>query len=170
MDQRPASPEQWRSRVKCMRRGSRVLAAGDVGGVVGPVSAGGALPCDGDFDADSEHTGQHRGREFAGEGEQRGGAVLLRIEADVLQTLAEPFVADRPARVPAGEQPRGVIGGAGHGMAAAGADQPAHHCSQWFREVDRGGAQRDLDPVFVKADVVDGEVGDGGDALGVKKK
>src|SRR2546430_14330019 len=35
--------------------------AADVGGVGGPVCAGGLLPCDGDFDVDAEHPGEDRG-------------------------------------------------------------------------------------------------------------
>src|SRR6476660_8361082 len=35
-------------------------AAAVVGGVAGPVSAAGSLPCDGDADVDAEESGEHR--------------------------------------------------------------------------------------------------------------
>jgi hypothetical protein len=44
------------------------------------------------LDVDAEHSGEDCGWEFGGEGEQRGRAVLPRLETDLLEALAEPVV------------------------------------------------------------------------------
>jgi hypothetical protein len=63
------------------------------------------LPGDGDVDVDAEHAGEKGGGQFGGELEQRGGACLAGLDAEVLKPLAEVIGADRAAGLPAGEQP-----------------------------------------------------------------
>ena len=74
-------------------------AAADVCGVVGPV--GSALPGDSDADVDAEHAGE----EFGGELEQRGGACLAGLDAEVFESLPEVGGADRAAGLASGKQP-----------------------------------------------------------------
>ncbi|MFF7652537.1 hypothetical protein ACFZCY_22420 [Streptomyces sp. NPDC007983] len=52
------------------------------------------MPLDGHFDVDPEHPGEDRGGHFGGEGEQRGGAVLLGPDPDLVEGLADPIVAE----------------------------------------------------------------------------
>src|SRR5690349_6114834 len=73
----------------------RAGAAADVGGVGGPVAGGSALPGDGDGDVDAEHAGEECGGEFGGELEQRGGARLSGLDAEVFESLSEVGGADR---------------------------------------------------------------------------
>src|SRR5260370_40789285 len=102
--------------------GSVFLAAADVGGVGHPVAWGGVLSGDGDGDGDvdAEHAGEQRGGQFGGELEQRGGACLAGLDAEVFEALPEVGRADRAAGLAAGEQPgRGVPGTGGGGPASA---------------------------------------------------
>src|SRR6266699_3363032 len=85
--------------------GSVFLAAADVGGVGHPVAGGGALPSDGDVDVDAEHAGEQGGGEFGGELEQRGGARLAGLDAEVFEALSQVGGSDRAARLPAGNRP-----------------------------------------------------------------
>jgi len=85
-----------------------VLAAAVVGRVGGPVSGGGSLPGDSDADVDAEQPGQQGRGEFGGEGEQRGRACRAGAEAELAQALGLAVGADRPAGLPAGEQPAGA--------------------------------------------------------------
>ena len=142
--------------------------AADVSGVGGPVACGCLLPLDGDLDVHAEHPGEDRGGQFGGEGEQRGGSVLPGLQADLLEALAEPVVGEGQSGAAAGEQPRHVVRGADPGLAAAGRDEVADQAGQWLGEDDRRAAEPDRDCVVAEVDVVDGELADGGDALGVE--
>ncbi|GDY69442.1 hypothetical protein SAV14893_088350 [Streptomyces avermitilis] len=62
--------------------------AADVDSVGGPVPSGCLLPLDGDFDVDAEQPGEDRGGEFGRESEQRGGAILLGPDTDLVETDA----------------------------------------------------------------------------------
>ena len=73
------------SSVPCVGGGS----SGDVGCVVGPVTAGGALPGDGDGDVDAEHAGQDCGGQVGGQLEQRGGAGFPGVQAELSESLGE---------------------------------------------------------------------------------
>ena len=128
------------------------------------------LPGDGDFDVDAEHAGEHGGGELGGQGEQGGGAVLAGLEADPLEALAKAVVAEGVAGASTGEQP-GLRVGSGDDVAAlAGGDQLADQGGQRLGEGDRDAAEGDGDGVAVVVDVVGGELGDGGDALGVEQE
>ncbi len=84
-----------------------VVAAADVGGVVGPVAAGDLLPFDGDADVDAEEAGEDRGGEFAGELEEGGGSGLAGLKPDLVEAFGQPEGAGWLAWSAAGEQPRG---------------------------------------------------------------
>ena len=73
------------SSVPCVGGGS----SGDVGCVVGPVTAGGALPGDGDGDVDAEHAGQDCGGQVGGKLEKRGGAGFPGVQAELSESLGE---------------------------------------------------------------------------------
>lgn len=74
---------------------------------------------------DPEHSGEDRGGDFGGEGEQCGGAVLLGPDPDFVEALADPVVAEGASRLASGEKPGSVLRGADLGLAAAGRDELA---------------------------------------------
>ena len=61
--------------------GRVVVAAADIGGVVGPVAAGGSSPLDGDADVDAEEAGEDRGRELSHPRIRQGSPKLLGFDA-----------------------------------------------------------------------------------------
>lgn len=139
-----------------------------ISGVGGPVPGGCLLPLDGDFDVDPEHPGEDRGGDFGGEREQRGGAVLFGPDSDLVEALADPVVPEGMSGASSREKPRGVVGGADLGLAAAGRNEFADQAGQRRGENDRRSAERDRDGVVLEVDVVDGELADGGDLLCVE--
>jgi len=64
------------------------------------------LPGDGDADVDAEYAGEEGGGEFGGELEQRGGACLAGLDAQIFEALPEVGGADRAAGLTSREQPR----------------------------------------------------------------
>jgi hypothetical protein len=73
----------WRTQIFQL---SEYLSSGsgpsaDLGGVVGPVAGGCALPVGGDFDVDAEHAGEDGGGQVGGELEQCGGAGWAGVDA-----------------------------------------------------------------------------------------
>src|SRR6266567_299589 len=93
--------------IRCLPGDAGTGGAGspaDVGGVTHPVAGGGALPGDGDVDVDAEHAGEQGGGEFGGELEQRGGARLAGLDAEVFEALSQVGGSDRAARLPAGNR------------------------------------------------------------------
>src|SRR6266516_281504 len=83
---------------------SAFQAVTDVGGVAHPVTGGGVLPGDGDFDVDAEQAGEDRGGEFRGEPEQRGGAGWPGVDANLVEPFGAPAGADRLPGPSAGKQ------------------------------------------------------------------
>ena len=132
----------------CLPRAERdwSAAAADVGGVGGPVAGGGALPGDGDGDVDAEHAGQDGGGQVGGELEQRGGAGLAGVDAELAESFGELVGADRAAGLPAGEQPgRGALVAEG-GVAVAGGDELQDQGGEGLGEDDGLAAEPDAAP------------------------
>ncbi|MEU6019722.1 hypothetical protein ABZ826_39005 [Streptomyces sp. NPDC047515] len=82
------------------------------------------------MDVDAEYPGEDGGGQFGGEGEQRGGAVLPKPDPDLVETLADPVVAEGVSGAAAGKQPGDVVGGSDLGFASAGRDEFADECGQ----------------------------------------
>lgn len=76
---------------------------------------------DGDVDVDAEDAGEQRSGQFGGELEQRGGACLAGLGAEVFEALPKVRRADRAAGLAAGEQPGGGVPGTGGGVLASAA-------------------------------------------------
>ncbi|WP_327149014.1 hypothetical protein [Nocardia sp. NBC_01329] len=51
---------------------------------------------DGDLNVDAEYPSEDGGGQFGGEDEQCGGAVLPGPDPDLVETLADPVVAEVP--------------------------------------------------------------------------
>lgn len=84
-------------------------SSADLGGVVGPVSGGESLPCDGDVGVDAEGAGQDRCGDLGGELEQGGAAVGTGSDAELVQSLDEVASADGPVGyLPRNSQSDGV--------------------------------------------------------------
>lgn len=88
-----------------MKPGSALIPLADLGGVGGPVSAGGSLPFDGDGDVDAEGAGEDRGGQLGGELEECGRAGLCEPDAEFAEPFAHGPGADRAAGLASGEQP-----------------------------------------------------------------
>lgn len=120
------------------------------------------------MDVDTEHPGEDGGGQFGGEGEQCGGAVLPGPDPDLVETLADPVIAEGVSWAATGKQPGDVLGGSDLGFASAGRDELADECCQRLGKDDRRGADRDRDGVVVGVDAVGSELTDGGDLLRVE--
>src|SRR5271166_1266656 len=145
-------------------------AAADIGGVGHPVAGSGMLPGDGDFDVDSEHAGEDGGGQFGGQSEQGGRAVLPGVEPDSLQALAELIVAERVAGAFTREEPGFGVRSGNDVAGLAGDDEVTDQGCQRLGEGDRDTAEGHGHGVAVVVDIVDGELGDGGDALRVEQE
>jgi hypothetical protein len=80
-----------------------------LGGVGGPVARGGALPGDGDGDVDAGQAGKDGGGQVGGELEQRRGASLAGVDAELAQAFGELEGADRLAGLAAGGAGQGEV-------------------------------------------------------------
>jgi hypothetical protein len=112
---------------------------------------------------DPEHPGEDRGGDFGGEGERRGGAVLLGPNPDLVEALPDLVVAEGASRLTSWEQPGNVLRSADLGLALAGCDEFADQAGQRRGQDDRRGAESDGDGIAFEVDVTDGELADGGD-------
>lgn len=102
------------------------------------------------MDVDAEYPGEDGGGQFGGEGEQCGGAVLPGPDPDLVETLADPVIAEGVSGAATGKQPGHVVRGSDLGFAAAGRDEFTDECCRRLGQDDWRGAERDRDGGLVR--------------------
>ena len=132
------------------------LTSAVVGRVGRPVSGRGSLPGDSDADVDAKQSGQQGCGEFGGEAEQRGRACRAGTEPVLAHSLGEAAGADRPAGLPAGEQPTGAYLVAQCGVSASGGDELEDERIKWLGQHDGLAAQPEPHVPLARVDMVEG--------------
>ena len=108
---------------------------------------------------DAEQASQDCGWQFAGELKQGGGPGWTGMETDPVEAFGELEGADRLARSPAGEQPRGAVLAADSGVPLAGGEELADEIGERLGKDDGFAAQTKPYLVAIDLDVVDRQAG-----------